>query len=51
MGDGFAVFVDQVNRVHQLAEDIELDLFIGLIADAHRLCATMAGQVRQLDLR
>ncbi|MCY1368077.1 hypothetical protein D9M69_550380 [compost metagenome] len=51
MGDGFAVFVDQVNRVHQLAKDIELDLFIGLIADAHRLCATMAGQVRQLDLR
>ncbi|MCY1185102.1 hypothetical protein D9M73_258530 [compost metagenome] len=51
MGDGFAVLVDQVNRVHQLAKDVELDLFIRLVADAHRLCATMAGQVRQLDFR
>ncbi|MNL07663.1 hypothetical protein D3C87_1283490 [compost metagenome] len=51
MGDGFAVFVDQVNRVHQLAKDIELDLFVSLIADAHRLCATMTGQVCQLYLR
>src|SRR5258706_13349572 len=51
MGDGFTEFVDQVDRVHQLAKDIELDLFVRLIADAHRLCATMTGQLRQLDLR
>jgi hypothetical protein len=48
VGNGFAVLVDQVHRVHQLAEDIQLHLR-RQIADAHRSCATMAGQVGEFD--
>ncbi len=48
VGDGFAVLVDQVHRVHQLAINIQLDLVDGLIADAHRPGATVAAEVVQL---
>ncbi|MNL26773.1 hypothetical protein D3C87_1483220 [compost metagenome] len=51
MGNSLAVLVDQINRVHQLAEDVELNLRVRQIADAHRLRATVAGQVRELDFR
>ena len=51
VGNGFAVLVDQVHRVHQLAEDIQLHLRIRQIADAHRSCTTMAGQVCEFDFR
>ncbi|MNL32528.1 hypothetical protein D3C87_1543860 [compost metagenome] len=51
MGDGVAVFIDQVHRVHQFAEDVELDLIISLIANTHWHRAAMAGQVRQFGFR
>ncbi|MCY1439855.1 hypothetical protein D9M71_561070 [compost metagenome] len=51
VGNRFAVFVDQVNRVHQLAENVELDLGVGQVADAHRRRAAVPGQVREFDFR
>ena len=45
MGDGFAVLVHQINRVHQFAIDIQLDLIERLIAHPHRLGAAVAAQV------
>ena len=40
-----------VEGVHHLAEDVELQLAVGGIADAHRLRALVARQPRQIDLR
>ncbi len=51
VGNGFAVFVDQINRIHQLAVDVQLDLVERLIADTHRRRAAMPAQVRQLSFR
>ena len=51
VGDRITVLVDQIHRVHQLAEDIQLDLVISAVTDAHRLRAAVAGQMRQLGFR
>src|SRR5262249_46546343 len=37
-----------VQRVHQLTEYIELQLFVGGVADAHRTAVLVAGEPRQL---
>src|SRR5207244_12385444 len=38
-------FVVQINRVHQLAVDVELELLVGCVADAHRTRAAITLQV------
>ena len=45
VGDRLAVLVVEVDRVHQLAVDVELELVYGGVADAHRARAAVAGEV------
>ena len=45
--DRRAVLVVQVHRVHQLAVDVELEVRVGGVADAHRARAHVALEVRQ----
>ena len=51
VADGCDVLVMQVNRVHQFAVDVELQLPMGGIADSHRPRALVALQVIQRFLR
>ena len=50
VAEGRAVLVEQVDGVHQLAVDVELQLAVGGVADPHRARAAIALQVRQLLL-
>ena len=36
VADGFDVFVVEINRVHQFAVDVELELPVGRVADSNR---------------
>ena len=45
-----AVLVVQIDRVHQLAVDVELQVLAGGVADAHRPRAAVAVEVVELDL-
>jgi hypothetical protein len=49
--DGFAVLVVQVDRVHQLAVDVELDVVSGGITNAYRPAVLVAREVVELELR
>ena len=48
--DGPAVLVEEVDGIHQLAVDVELELVGRGVADAHGAAATVAVEVVQLDL-
>ena len=50
-GDEQPVLVAQVDGVHQLAVDVELQLGRSPVADPHRRRAQLALQVRELLLR
>ena len=50
VADGRDVLVVQVDRVHQLAVDVQLELPVGGVADPHRPRAAVAVQVVELLL-
>jgi hypothetical protein len=45
MGDGIAIFIVEIDRIHQLAINIELELVGGTVADAHGRRLLIALQV------
>ena len=45
MGDGFAIFVIEIDCIHQLAINVELQLVSGTVANAHRRRLLVALQV------
>src|SRR5262249_4283361 len=45
MGDGFTVFVIEIDCIHQLTIDIELELVSGTVANAHRCRLPVALQM------
>ena len=49
VADAVAVLVEQVDRVDQLAVDVELQLVDGGVADPHRARVAVAAQVVELD--
>jgi hypothetical protein len=51
VADRVAVLVEEIDGVHQLAEDVELDLLVSAIADANGAALRIPRQVRQLDFR
>ena len=44
---GVAVLVVEIHRVHELAVDVELELVVGAVADAHRRRAGVPLEVRE----
>ncbi len=51
MAGSFAILVGQIHRVHHLAIDIELQLAVGRVADAHRAGVLVTAQVIERLLR
>ena len=45
MGDGFTVFVIEIDRIHELAINIELELVGGTVANTHGRRLSVALQV------